>query len=328
MRTIVMEGPRKSKVIQVDIPKINDEQLLVKVKYTGMCHSEWYPWTIAAKGDKFGHEPMGYVAEVGKNVHEFKVGDRVTGLGGGYSEYIVMDPKLTLIIPENIADEDAVIEPHSCLISAAARVPITTTGDAVAVVGAGYMGLGMVSLLKLKGAGKIVVVDPREEARENALKFGATEVYSPENLPLNYILNWETWGKNNLSEQGHETNIFNTGFKTVVEFTGTESGLRLAGDMVSAHGFLGIGGYHNDCNRTIDFKLWNVKAIDANSLHERRAEYQIMCCRNGLYMLSKGLWNFKGVCNNIYSMEEFDKANHEMDVKPNGYIKALIKCSN
>ena len=40
MKQIVMVGPRKSKVIDVPVPKIGDDQLLVKVTYTGMCHSE------------------------------------------------------------------------------------------------------------------------------------------------------------------------------------------------------------------------------------------------------------------------------------------------
>lgn len=307
MKTIMMQGPKKSKVIEVDIPKFNDDELLIKVKYTGMCHSEWYPWTVAIKGDKFGHEPMGVVADIGKNVLDFKIGDRVTGLGGGYSEYIVMDPKMTVHVPNNVSDEDAVAEPLSCLISAASKIQIVVPGDSIAVVGAGYMGLGMISLFKLKGAGKIVVVDPREEARENALKFGATETYSPENLPKEYVL---------------------AGFKTVMEFTGTESGIRLAGDMVSAHGLLGIGGYHNDVDRTIDFKLWNVKAITAINCHERRVDFQTMCCKQSMELLSTGKWNFKGISNHIYSMEEFDRANDDMENKPKGYIKALVKCSD
>ena len=77
MKQIIMEGPRKSKIIEVDIPKINDNQLLVKVIYTGMCHSEWYPWSVAKAGDIFGHEAVGIVADVGKNVKGFKIGDRV-----------------------------------------------------------------------------------------------------------------------------------------------------------------------------------------------------------------------------------------------------------
>ena len=316
-----MEGPKKSKVIEVDMPKINDDQMLVKVKYVGVCHSEMHPWSVAKAGDKFGHEPMGVVSEIGKNVTGFKVGDRVSGLGsGGYAEYNTMYEKDAVLIPDNVSDEDAVLEPLSCMLSAISRAPIETPGDAVAVVGCGYMGLGAISLLKLRGAGKIVAVDLREEALQNALKFGATEVYTPDKLPAEYVLGWENWDKG--------VDIFKTGFKTVIEFTGMESGLRLAGELVSAHGFLGIGGYHNNCERTIDFKLWNVKAITASSLHERRSDYQVKCCRNAIDLLSSGKWNFKGASTNILTLEEFDKANEMVHDKPSGYIKALIKCSD
>lgn len=54
MKQIVMAGPRKSRIIDVPIPEITDDQLLVKVTYTGMCHSEWYPWTVARSGEVFG----------------------------------------------------------------------------------------------------------------------------------------------------------------------------------------------------------------------------------------------------------------------------------
>ena len=137
MKQIVMAGPRKSEVRQVDEPKINDSQLLVKVRYTGMCHSEWYPWTHAKPGDVFGHETIGVVAEVGRNVKGFSVGDRVTGLGGGgYKEYIVMSPEKTIHVPDHLKDEDAIVEPLACLLSAAVRMPVRVLGDSVAVVGA------------------------------------------------------------------------------------------------------------------------------------------------------------------------------------------------
>ena len=320
MKQIVMEGPKKSKVVEVEMPQIDDNQLLVKVKYTGVCHSEMHPWSVAKAGETYGHEPMGTVVEMGKNVSGFKVGDRVCGLGGGYREYVAMDADKTILVPDNISDEDAVIEPLGCLLSSASRVPLAKAGDTVAVVGCGYMGLAMISLLKAMGAGKIVGVDLRQEALENALKFGATEVYTPDTLPESYILDWNSWDKG--------LDMFQTGFKIVVEFTGTESGLRLAGDMVSAHGFLGIGGYHNDFERKIDFKLWNVKAIIANSLHERRYEYLVDCCKNAMEMLSSGQWAYKGAITNIFTMDEFDKANEMVHDKPKGYIKALVKCSD
>ena len=189
MKQIVMEGPRKSKIVEVDIPKINDNQILVKVRYTGMCHSEWYPWTVAVPGQVFGHETMGYVADVGRNVKGFKIGDRVTGLGGGgYKEYIVMEPQKTMHIPENIKDEDAIVEPIGCLMSVGSRMMPKLLDDEIVVVGTGYMGLGMVSMFKAMGYGRVVAVDLREEARENALKYGADEVYHPDEPTRNFIL--------------------------------------------------------------------------------------------------------------------------------------------
>ncbi|MDD4352695.1 MAG: alcohol dehydrogenase catalytic domain-containing protein, partial [Candidatus Gracilibacteria bacterium] len=119
MRQIIMVGPGRSKIVDVPIPEIDDNQLLIKVTLTGICHSELYPWSIAKAGDIFAHESMGVVAKAGKNVTGFKEGDRVTGLGGGgYKEYIVMEPAKTCHVPANLADEDAIAEPLACLLSA------------------------------------------------------------------------------------------------------------------------------------------------------------------------------------------------------------------
>lgn len=40
MRQMVMAGPRKSRIIEVPIPQYSDDEMLVKVTLTGMCHSE------------------------------------------------------------------------------------------------------------------------------------------------------------------------------------------------------------------------------------------------------------------------------------------------
>lgn len=105
MRQIIMAGPGRSRIVDVPVPEIGDDQLLVKVTLTGMCHSELYPWSVAKAGESFGHESMGVVAKVGRNVVGFREGDRVTGLGGGgYREYIVMEPGKTFHVPDNLRD--------------------------------------------------------------------------------------------------------------------------------------------------------------------------------------------------------------------------------
>lgn len=327
MKKIVMVGPRKSKIVETDIPRINDNQILVKVKYTGMCHSEWYPWSTAQGGEEFGHEAMGYVVDVGKNVVGFKIGDRVTGLGGGsYREYIAMNAIRAMLVPENIADEDAVVEPIGCLMSVGSRMMPKLLDDEVAVVGAGYMGLGMISLFKTMGYGKVTAIELRPEARENALRYGADVALHPDELDKSFYLNWKTWESPDLKRNGHKTDIFHMGFQNVMEFTGTPSGLELAGALVCAHGRVGVGGFHNDGMRTVDFKLWNMKAFELINCHERRIDFETELCRRGLDLISKGLWKFTGAANKIYSMDEFDKANYDMENHTDNFIKGLVKC--
>lgn len=327
MKAIIMIGPRKSKVIDIPDPKISEDEILVHVKYTGMCHSEWYPWSTATEGMYFGHEAIGVVEEVGANVRGFRVGDRVTGLGGGgYREYIVMDPAKAVLVPDNLKDEDAIAEPLACILSAAAKNPPQLPGDPIVVVGAGYMGLGMLSLFKVMGYGRIISIDKREAALENALKYGATEVYHPDQLPDGFIMNYQTMGTPDLTRNGHPKGFWDQGFQNVVEFTGTEDGLKLAGDLTAAHGRLGIGGYHNDSLRTIDYKLWNYKAITTINCHERRIDYEVKLCHRCMELLSSGIWKFTGLTNHIYSMEEFDQGNEDMFNHADGYIKGAVCC--
>lgn len=327
MKRVVMVGPRKSELRDMDIPKIDDDHVLVKVKYTGLCHSELYPWTTAKPGELFGHESMGYVADVGRNVTGFRIGDRVTGLGGGgNAEYIVMEPAKMMHVPENILDEDAIVEPLGCMMSAGTRMMPRIFGDEIAVVGTGYMGLGMVSMFRALGYNNIVAVDKRDEALENALKYGASRAIHPEELKRYEYLNWGNWESPDLRRDGHKIDIFNTGFQNVMEFTGTPDGLELAADLVCAHGRLGVGGYHNDTTRTIDFKLWNMKAMDVVNCHERRIMFEADLCRRALDLISKGIWKFTGATNKIYTMEEFDKANEDMEIHAGGFIKGAILC--
>ena len=109
-----------------------------------------------------------------------------------------------------------------------------------------------------------------------------------------------------------------------MEFTGTEDGLQLAGALVKAHGRLGIGGYHNDAMRSIDFKLWNFKAFTAINCHERRIDYEAGLCRRCMELLDKGIWKFTGVTK-VYDTEDFDRVSEMMEHHTDGFIKAAFR---
>lgn len=326
MKQMVMSGPGKSKIIEVPIPEFSDDEMLVRVTLTGMCHSEWYPWKTAKEGDLLGHESIGIVEKLGKNVKDFKVGDRVTGLGGGaYKEYIVVEPAKMAHVPDCLKDEDAISEPLACLLSAAMKLPVQVLGDTAAVVGCGYMGLGTISLFKAMGYGSIIAIDKRPEALENAKRFGATETYLPEEIPMHYISDFKSMGYVDLTRNGDNSELFALGIPTVMEFTGTEDGLQLAGRLAKAHGRLGIGGYHNDGMRIIDYKLWNFKAITTINCHERRIDYEADLCRRCMELLEKGIWKFTGVTK-VFDMKDFDEVSEMMIHHTDGFIKGAFRC--
>ena len=315
MKQLVMTGPKQSKLIEVPMPKIsNADQIIVKVKYCGVCMSEHYDWSVAKEGKTFGHEPVGIVYAVGEGVTRVKVGDRVSGLFAGNAEYVLASEIDVFKLPDNISDEDATLEPLTCLISAVSKARINMIGEKVAVVGCGYMGCGAISLLKMRGA-YVVAIDIRRECLEDAKRIGADEVYTPDELPARY---YYVVGSG-LTFEGEPG-----GFTTVMEWGETAESLDLAINITRMCGQLCIGAYHTGGKRLVDVQQLNVKAIDCLSTHPRERDMNRTGCERAIKMLSDGSWNFKGLPTKIYPVALFDTAHAELEEKYGRYMKALV----
>ena len=62
MKKLIMEGQKKSVLIDVEKPVCSrPTEVLVRLKYCGVCMSEHYGWSSAVNGQTFGHEPVGVV---------------------------------------------------------------------------------------------------------------------------------------------------------------------------------------------------------------------------------------------------------------------------
>ena len=82
MRAVTWQGTRKMRVDTVPDPEIvQQDDVIVKVTATAICGSDLHLYnhyiSTMEKGDVLGHEFMGEVVEVGKNVRRLKLGDRV-----------------------------------------------------------------------------------------------------------------------------------------------------------------------------------------------------------------------------------------------------------
>lgn len=314
MKRLYSCGPKKTELREVEEPIIrNANEVKIKLKYTGVCMSEHYDWSIGAN-KPFGHEPVGVVAEVGSAVTHVKVGDRVSGLFDGSSEYAVAHKNNVFKLSDNVSDEEGILEPLSCLISAVSKVRLKVIGERVAVVGCGYMGCGAISLLKKRGA-YVVAVDIKPESLKNALKYGADEAYLADELPKNYFYIPGS-GLDFAGEPG--------GFPLVMEWGETNESLDLAIRMTRQCGQLAIGAYHTGEKRLVDVQMLNVKAIDCLSTHPREADLNREGCKNAVKMMSDGVWCYKHVPTKVFPISKFDEAHEELPNKFGKYLKSVI----
>lgn len=314
MKQAILARPTHHEVHDRPPPTMGPADVMVRVSVCGVCASELPPW----RGDggayprELGHEVTGVVVEVGKEVHSVQPGQLVTGLfGRGFAEYAVTSADRVIPVPEGMPAEVALGEPLSCVISGARRTRVTP-GDLVVIIGLGFMGLLTLQAIRLLGPARIVAVDVRAEALETARRLGADEAYTPDQVPDHlYLTSWDRLDGN-------------FGADVVVEASGTQAGLTLAGRLVKAHGFLSIVGYHQGAPRTVEMEMWNWKAFDLLNAHERRVDVQMDSMRRGLDLVASGKIEIASLLSHRFPLDEIDRGFQALHEKPPGFLKSLI----
>jgi threonine dehydrogenase-like Zn-dependent dehydrogenase len=204
MKAAVIEKPNQMVIKQVPVPEIADNEVLIKVTYTGICGTDWSIYTGKYSADKLpliaGHEFSGTIAQVGKKARGLKEGDRVTAdinmscgtcfycrqgqklmcrdfhqlgihVDGTYADYVKAPFDQVHVLPDSLDFlAGAFIEPVSCVIhsSKAAKV---THGSSVAVIGCG-LGVLHGLMARLRGAAPVIVIGDNAKRLAIAKEFG------------------------------------------------------------------------------------------------------------------------------------------------------------
>lgn len=119
-----------------------------------------------------GNITIGRIVEVGKDVKGFNIGDRVWGYLP-IRETHTVDASRVNHIPEGLTDEEVLCIDPATVALMSVREGRFSLGDRVAVFGLGAIGLLTVQMARLNGATFVVSIDPIEERRNLARKFGA-----------------------------------------------------------------------------------------------------------------------------------------------------------
>lgn len=309
MRQAALTGPRTFTVVERPMPSIADEDVLVQVHYCGVCMGEVATW--ANRLDRYplyiGHEIAGVIVDKGNAVREFDVGQRVMAvtMGNGYADYVRAHRSELVAVPAGLSLRNALGEPLACAVNAAGRANIRL-GDTVVIIGAGFMGLLMLQLARVSGAAQVLMVDVRRELATVAKALGASDLIPPEEAVRRVA---ETT-QDALAD-------------VVVEATGKEAPLQLAGDLVRTRGTVVIYGYHQEGQRTVNIGQWNWKGIDVVNGHERDTARYVEGMRRGMALAMHGRVQLSPLVTHEFSGEDINAAFSMAEEKPFGFIKAV-----
>jgi alcohol dehydrogenase len=219
MRAAVFEQFKQPLAIQtVPDPAPDDDGVVISVKATGLCRSDWHGW-MGHDSDIHlphvpGHELAGVIAAVGKNIRNWKVGDRVTlpfvcGCGtcpqcisgnqqvcdhqfqpgftawGSFAEYVAIDyADANLVrLPESI--DFVTAASLGCRFVTSFRAVVdqgkVTGGQWVAVHGCGGVGLSAIMIASALGA-NVVAVDIADDKLAFARSIGASVTVNGNNV--------------------------------------------------------------------------------------------------------------------------------------------------
>lgn len=214
-KTIVVE--------EVPVPEPGPGEVLVKVAFCGICHSDisLINGTFPAQRPVViqGHEASGTVAKLGPGVGGWSEGDRVVvaagrscdecpncrhgdtanclqmqimafAYDGAWAEYTLAQATGLTRVPDNVPLEQAAIlaDAVSTPFGAVVRTGKVGIGEAVGVWGVGGVGTHIVQLARLVGAAPIIAIDVNDAVRSRALELGADFAFDSRDPDLKQLI--------------------------------------------------------------------------------------------------------------------------------------------
>lgn len=335
-------GGKQFRIENVPKPKIRKSEALIKVKAVSVCGSEIHAYTGVSKRREeihglplvMGHEFSGVVSEIGDEVTNIAVGDRVavnpivtcgtceqcmTGrsnicsnfqllglhVDGAFAEYVPIVGKNCIKLPDSISFEEAsLLEPCSNAIHA---VNITSfeLGDDVAILGEGPIGLLALQTVRFAGAGRVFVTGHHDYRLEMAKRLGANDVINA---------NYEDPAKKIMELTDGK------GVDVVLETAGTTETLRQGLELIKKGKTITLIGMKE--------KVTQIKMIDVPAKEARiQGHYGYTAKEFGssIKLVAAHGLNLKALITHEFSLEDIAKGFELLAQKEDKVIKVVLK---
>lgn len=326
-------GAKKIELRDVPVPAVGDDDVLIEVKAAGLCGSDlsFYEGrmeSILRPPVVLGHEFSGVVAEVGKNVTKWKVGDRVVsdntghvcgecyacstsdylacperlglgyGMDGGFAKYcripgdtLKVFPNSLMRIPAEMSFEGAaVLDPACNGYRAAVQEAKILPGELVAVFGVGALGQFAIESAYLAGAAMVIAIGlSGDEARmETAKELGATHVIYSDKTDLKQEVAKLTDG---------------AGLAAVIDCAGANTVTEQSMDLLRLGGrFVKVGYDPKPPAFSLD------TFVDRSLEFKGHFGYDWVCWKNVMNLVQAGRFKLDEVVTHKMKISEFEKA--------------------
>ena len=289
----------------------------MRLEGCGVCASNLGPWAgpdwmqFPTRPGAPGHEGWGRVEAVGEGVREPAPGTRVAILGQhSYATHDHADAAAAVPLPAALDGRPFPGEALGCVMNIFARARIAP-GDAVAIIGIGFIGAALTRLAADAGA-RVIAISRRESSLALAGRMGAAHAIAM--LDHGAII-----------EEVRQ--LTNGRFcAVVIEAVGLQWPLDLAGEIVAEGGRLVVAGYHQDGPRQVDMRNWNWRGIDVVNAHERDPRVQVRGMRRAVDAVLAGKIDLDALMTHAYPLARLDKALDATRDKPDGFVKAWVRC--
>ncbi len=230
MKAAVFYGKEQLRIENIPIPTPKKDQVLIRIAACGICGTDMHIFdgdegaAPSPSGTVLGHEFAGTVAAIGEDVKGISIGEKVcvdpnklcgvcdfcregighfcenmigigTTVNGGFAEFCCVPSSQVYRCGEDLdLTAAAMCEPVACCLHGIDLCDILP-GDTVLVIGGGMIGLLMLQLAAIKGAAKLILVEPIAEKRALAKQLGADLTINPLTQDVTTALAGENIGR-------------------------------------------------------------------------------------------------------------------------------------
>ena len=247
-KQIVFTKPNTAELLEVDCPQMKGNDVRVTLEYSAISSGtekanitgerngpDIKSDTLATFPRTIGYSAAGIVSEVGAEVSDLQIGDKVFVAWGSHKKIVTVNRSKITKIPDGVSTKEACMGLIATFPLAAIRKTRLELGESAMVMGLGILGIFAVQELRAAGAYPVIAVDPVKERRDFALKMGADYVLDPT--------------EEGFSERVNQ--ITNGGVNVCIEVTGLGIGLIQALDCMQKMGRVALLG----CTRNSKFEI-------------------------------------------------------------------------